>query len=99
MVYQQEYEKYRGLRGVILTRVSTGIQATRFSPAAQERNVRRDITTPIMIQVIDVIHSTYTGLEYQYNEALDRILQMAERGEFDVLCMDVLDRGLGRKKI
>jgi site-specific DNA recombinase len=99
MVYQPEYEKYRGLRGVILTRVSTGPQAKKFSPAAQERNVRVDITTPIMIQVVGVIHDTYTGLEYQYREALDRILGMAERGEFDVLCMDVLDRGLGRMAI
>jgi site-specific DNA recombinase len=49
--------------------------------------------------VIDVIHDTYTGLEYQYREALDRILRMAEAGEFDVLCMDVLDRGLGRKAV
>ncbi len=99
MVYQPEYEKYRGLRGLILTRVSTGPQAKKFSPAAQERNVRADITTPIMIQVVGVIHDTYTGLEYQYREALDRILGMAERGEFDVLCMDVLDRGLGRMAV
>src|SRR5712691_12899478 len=27
------------------------------------------------------------------------ILEMAERGEFDLLCMDVLDRGLGRKAL
>ena len=99
MVYQPEYEKYRGLRGLILTRVSTGMQAKKFGHAAQERNVRTDITDPIMIHVIDVIHDTYTGLEYQYREALDRILHMAERGEFDVLCMDVLDRGLGRKAV
>jgi site-specific DNA recombinase len=99
MVYQPEYEQYRGLRGLILTRVSTGPQAKKFSPAAQERNVRRDITTPLMIQVVGVIHDTYTGLEYQYREALDRILGMAERGEFDVLCMDVLDRGLGRMAV
>src|SRR5260370_33772989 len=52
-----------------------------------------------MQYVVDVIHDTYTGLEYQYREALDRILRMAEAGEFDVLCMDVLDRGLGRMAI
>jgi site-specific DNA recombinase len=46
-----------------------------------------------------VIHSTYTGLEYRYHEALDEILLMAERQEFDVLCLDVLDRGLGRKGV
>ncbi len=99
MVYQSEYEKYRGLRALILTRVSTGLQAKKFSPAAQERNVRQVIIEPIMLHVIDVIRDTYTGLDYQYREVLDRILRMAERKEFDVLCMDVLDRGLGRKAV
>ncbi len=99
MVYQPEHEKYRGLRALILTRVSTEKQAKKFSHAAQERGVREDIIEPVMLHVVDVIHDTYTGLEYQYREALDRILHMAERGEFDVLCMDVLDRGLGRKAI
>ncbi|HEY0755106.1 MAG TPA: recombinase family protein, partial [Ktedonobacteraceae bacterium] len=46
-----------------------------------------------------VIHDTYTGLEYRYRAALDEILHMAERHEFDVLCLDVLDRGLGRKGV
>jgi hypothetical protein len=99
MVYQPEYGKYRGQRALILTRVSTGVQAKRFGHAAQERGVREDIIEPNMLYVVDVIRDTYTGLEYQYREALDRILRMAERGEFDVLCMDVLDRGLGRKAV
>jgi hypothetical protein len=99
MVYQPEYEKYRGLRALILTRVSTAPQAKKFSHAAQERGVREDIVQPLMLYVIDTINDTYTGLDYQYREALDRILHMAEQGEFDVLCMDVLDRGLGRKAV
>ena len=99
MVYQSEYEKYQGLRALILTRVSSVPQAKKFSHAAQERGVRADIIEPNMLYVVDVIRDTYTGLEYQYREALDRILHMAERGEFDVLCMDVLDRGLGRKAV
>ena len=99
MVYQPEHEQYRGLRSLIHTRVSTGPQAKKFSPAAQERNVGRDITRPLMQQVIDVIHDTYSGLEYQYREVLDRILHMAEQEKFDCLCMDTLDRGLGRKAI
>src|SRR5258707_750468 len=99
MVYQPEHEKYRGLRALILTRVSTAPQAKKFSHAAQERNAREDIVEPNMLHVIDVIRDTYTGLEYQYRETLDRILHMAEQGEFDVLCMDVLDRGLGRKAV
>ncbi|HEY1352106.1 MAG TPA: recombinase family protein [Ktedonobacteraceae bacterium] len=99
MVYQPEYEKYRGLRTLILTRVSGQAQAKKFGHPAQERKVREDITSPLMQHVIDVIHCTYTGLEYQYNEALDRILRMAENHEFDVLGMEVLDRGLGRKSV
>ncbi len=99
MVYQPEYEKYRGMRALILTRVSGKAQEKKYGHAAQERNVRADIIEPIMLHVVDVIHDTYTGLEYQYREALDRILRMAERGEFDVLSMDVLDRGLGRKAV
>jgi len=46
-----------------------------------------------------IVHDTYTGLEYRYRQALEDILEMAERGEFDVLLMDVLDRGLGRKAL
>lgn len=99
MVYQSEYKKYRGLRALILTRVSTAKQAKRFSHTAQERGVREDIIEPNMLYVVDVIRDTYTGLDYQYREALDRILHMAEQKEFGVLCMDVLDRGLGRKAV
>ncbi len=78
MVYQQEYEQYRGLRALILTRVSTAPQAKKFSHAAQERGVREDITGPLMQYVVNVINDTYSGLDYQYREALDRILHMAE---------------------
>jgi hypothetical protein len=46
-----------------------------------------------------IIHYTYSGLEYRYRKALEYILEMAERQEFDVLCMDVLDRGLGRRAL
>ncbi|HEY0755710.1 MAG TPA: recombinase family protein [Ktedonobacteraceae bacterium] len=98
MAYQSEYEKYRGLRAVILTRVSTAPQAKNFSHAAQDRGVREDIIEPLMLNVIETINDTYAGLDYQYREALDRILYMAERGKFDVLCMDVLDRGSDEKR-
>jgi len=88
---------------LILTRVSTVMQEDRFSHAAQERQVREKLIVPLGLYVADeikhVIHDTYSGLEYRYREALERILEMAERGEFDVLCMDVLDRGLGRKAL
>jgi site-specific DNA recombinase len=93
---------YRGLRALLLTRVSTAEQAKMYSHAAQERKVREKLILPLGLRLDEerhIIHDTYTGLEYRYREALDTILAMAERGEFDVLCMDVLDRGLGRKAL
>lgn len=93
-----DYEKYRGLRALLLTRVSTPGQ----SHEAQERVIREKLIEPLGL-VLDeeyhVIHDTYTGLEYRYRAALDEILRMAERHEFDLLCLDVLDRGLGRKGV
>jgi hypothetical protein len=94
---------YRGKRALILTRVSSETQKQKYGHSAQERGVREKIVAALGMYVADtekhIIHDTYTGLDYQYREALDRILRMAENGEFDVLCMDVLDRGLGRKAI
>jgi len=93
-----EYEKYRGLRALLLTRVSTPGQ----SHDAQERVIREKLIEPFALSLDEerhVIHDTYTGLEYRYRAALDDILRMAERREFDVLCLDVLDRGLGRKAV
>ncbi len=91
-----EYEKYRGLRGLMLTRVSTGSQ----SHAAQERVMREGIIEPLEIVVDDrVVHDTYTGLDYRYRKALDDIIRRAERKEFEVLCVEAIDRGLGRGAI
>lgn len=94
---------YRGKRALILTRVSTAMQEKKYSHAAQERTVREKLIEPLGLRIVDkerhIIHDTYTGLEYRYREALERILEMAERGEFDLLCMDVLDRGMGRKAL
>lgn len=93
---------YKGLRALLLTRVSTAEQEKKYSHASQERRIREKLMKPLGL-VLDeqrhIIHDTYTGLEYRYREALDTILSMAEHGEFDVLCMDVLDRGLGRKAL
>jgi DNA invertase Pin-like site-specific DNA recombinase len=95
---QHDYEKYRGLRAFLLTRVSSPGQ----SHDAQERVIREKLIRPLGL-ILDeerhVIHDTYTGLEYRYRAALDDILRMAERQEFDLLCLDVLDRGLGRKGV
>ncbi len=93
-----DYEKYRGLRALLLTRVSTSGQ----SHEAQERVIREKLIEPLGLLLDEekhVIHDTYTGLEYRYRAALDEILRMAERREFDLLCLDVLDRGLGRKGV
>src|SRR2546425_5223840 len=94
----QDNNKYRGMRGLLLTRVSTAEQAKKYSHDAQERRIRQLLIEPLGIRIMDekrhIIHDTYTGLEYRYRQALEDILEMAERGEFDVLLMDVLDRGL-----
>src|SRR2546421_6600975 len=94
---------YQGMRGLLLTRVSTEEQAKKYSHDAQERKIRQLLIEPLDIRIMDekrhIIHDTYSGLEYRYRKALDDVLEMAERGEFDVLCMDVLDRGLGRKAL
>jgi site-specific DNA recombinase len=99
----QDNNKYWGMRGLLLTRVSTGEQAKKYSHDAQERKIRQLLIEPLGIRIMDearhIIHDTYTGLEYRYRQALEDILEMAERGEFDVLLMDVLDRGLGRKAL
>ncbi len=93
-----DYEKYRKLRALLLTRVSSSGQ----SHEAQERVIREKLIEPLGLYLDEekhVIHDTYTGLEYRYRAALDDILQMAERHEFDILCLDVLDRGLGRRGV
>lgn len=92
---------YAGLRAVLLTRVSTAEQAKKYSHDAQERKVREMLIEPLGLHLNPkhIIHDTYTGLEYRYHEALETILEMAQRKEFDVLVMDVLDRGLGRKAL
>lgn len=103
MANTADMSDYRGKRALILTRVSTARQEEKYSHAAQERKVREKLIAPLGLYIVDearhVIRDTYSGLEYRYREALERILEMAERQEFDVLCMDVLDRGLGRKAL
>lgn len=102
MQHNGDKPEYRGLRALLLTRVSTAEQEKSYSHAAQERQIREKLIKPLGLKLDEqrhIIHDTYSGLEYRYREALDTILTMAERGEFDVLCMDVLDRGLGRKAI
>ncbi|QBD82459.1 hypothetical protein EPA93_43380 [Ktedonosporobacter rubrisoli] len=92
------YSKHRGKRALLLTRVSTGGQ----SHDAQERVIREMLIELLDLQLDEkrhVKHNTYTGLDYRYNEVLDEILDMAENHEFEVLCLDVLDRGLGRKGV
>ena len=99
----QNNAEYRGKRALILTRVSTAKQEEKYSHGAQERQVREKLIIPLGLRIVDekrhIIHDTYSGLEYRYRKALDDVLEMAEREEFDVLCMDVLDRGLGRKAL
>jgi DNA invertase Pin-like site-specific DNA recombinase len=94
----QEYD-YRGKRGLILLRVSTEEQEKKYGLAAQLRSIREKLIEPRGIRIPNeethIIRDTYTGMEFQDREVLHKIREMAQRGEFDVLVMDVLDR-LGR---
>jgi len=91
---------YRGKRALMFTRVSTPKQIEMYGHAWQEMQIRKLLIEPLGLQLDEerhIIRDTYSGLEYRYREALDTILAMAEKGEIDVVCMEVLDRGLGRK--
>ncbi|HEX6107967.1 MAG TPA: recombinase family protein [Ktedonobacteraceae bacterium] len=94
----QNNTDYQGKRALILTRVSTAKQEEKYSHRAQARQVREKLIVPLGLRIVDekkhIIHDTYSGIEYHYRKALDDVLEMAERGEFDMLCMDVLNRGL-----
>ena len=97
-----ENSEYRGMRALLLTRVSTSEQEKMYGHTWQEMEIRKKLIVPLNLKLDEerhIIHDTYSGLEYRYREALERILEMAERAEFDVLCMEVLDRGLGRKAL
>lgn len=93
---------YQGMRALMLTRVSTSEQEKMYGHTWQEMEIRKKLIQPLGLQLDEerhIIHDTYSGLEFRHREALTRILEMAERHEFDVLVMEVLDRGLGRKGI
>lgn len=92
---------YRGKRALMLLRVSTPGQEEKYGLPSQEKEIREKLLEPLGLQLDKekhVVRDTYTGLEFRERPALDRILAMAKRGEFDLLVMDVLDR-LGRKGI
>ncbi len=95
-----EKPDYRGLRALMLTRVSTPEQKKMYGHIWQEMEIRRKLIEPLGLRLDEerhIIRDTYSGLDFKNRKALMRILEMAERGEFDVLVMEVLDRGLGRK--
>ena len=97
-----QYEKYRGMRALLLTRVSTAPQDEMYGHSWQESQVRKLLIEPLGLQLDEekhIIRDTYSGLEYRYRKALDEILIMAQNHEFEILVMEVLDRGLGRKAL
>src|SRR5712692_1280848 len=99
---ESQYEKYRGMRALLLTRVSTAPQEEMYGYSWQESQVRKLLIEPLGLQLDEqrhIIRDTYSGLEYRYRKALDDILTMAQNHEFDLLVMEVLDRGLGRKAL
>lgn len=92
---------YRGKRALMLLRVSTPGQEEKYGLPSQEKEVREKLIEPLQLRLDElqhVIRDTYTGLEFKERPALTRILNMAQRHEFDLLVMDVLDR-LGRRGI
>jgi DNA invertase Pin-like site-specific DNA recombinase len=96
---QNQTYDYRGKRGLILLRVSTERQEDKYGFPSQLREVTEKVVKPRGIRILDpnqyIKYDTYTGMEFREREVLTEILEMAKRGEFDVLIMDVLDR-LGR---
>ena len=90
---------YRGKRALMFLRVSSPRQEERYGLPAQEKEVREKLIKPLGL-VLDeeknIIRDTHTGLEFRQHDALNAILAMAKRREFDVVVMDVLDR-LGRR--
>lgn len=94
-----ENHNYRGKRALILLRVSTPEQEKGFGWPSQEKEIRQKLIEPLGLRVDNerhIIRDTYTGLEFKERPALDRILEIAGRGEIDVVVTDVLDR-LGRR--
>ncbi len=90
---------YRGKRALLLLRVSTPYQEQNFGWQSQEQEIRGKLVNLLNLKVNEtkhVIRDTYTGLEFRERPELNRIVEMAKKKEFDILCMDVLDR-LGRK--
>jgi site-specific DNA recombinase len=90
---------YRGKRALMLLRVSTAVQEEMYGWPSQERAIRAKLIEPLGLRLDEerhVIRDTYTGLEFRDRPALERILEIAQRGEVDLLVMDVLDR-LGRR--
>jgi DNA invertase Pin-like site-specific DNA recombinase len=90
---------YNGKSALMLLRVSSPQQEERYGWPSQERSIREKLIQPLGLALNEekhIIRDTYTGLEFRERPVLNRILDMAQRHEFDVLVMDVLDR-LGRK--
>ncbi len=98
-IRDNENRNYRGMRALILLRVSTPEQEKGFGWQSQEREIREKLIEPLGLRVDNerhIIRDTYTGLEFKERAALDRILEIAGRGEIDIVATDVLDR-LGRR--
>jgi site-specific DNA recombinase len=99
MLDSPEQPNYRGLRALMLLRVSTEEQEKKYGFPSQERSIREKLIEPLGLRLDaekHIIRDTYTGLEFRNRPVLKYILELANRGEFDVLTMDVLDR-LGRR--
>lgn len=92
---------YTNKRALILLRVSTPEQKKGYGWLSQEIEIRKKLIEPLCL-ILDedrhIIKDVYTGLEFRNRPALECILEMAGRHEFDILAVDVLDR-LGRRAL
>jgi site-specific DNA recombinase len=91
-----QYQQYRGLRTLELTRVSTLKQEEGYGHPAQDQECREKLIQPLALKVIDTVRIAHSGLDFLDSETADEILRRAKNNEFELLIMDVLDR-LGRK--
>jgi DNA invertase Pin-like site-specific DNA recombinase len=95
-MFEHPYEQYRGMRALLLTRVSTPLQEEGYGHPSQEQEARKHLIDPLDLDVVDIIRITYSGLDFLDDEEAEEIIRRAKHQEFELLVMDVLDR-LGRK--
>jgi len=93
-ITSNEARDYTGKRAALYLRVSTEDQRKNYSFQYQERDCCALVQQYSMILNAErhIVKDAYTGMEWRERPELTRLLEMAKRGEFDVLVMWKLDR-------